>query len=234
VLSVERTLATRYSTYFDEVTRLIRAAVTVMEQQQTTNPKVLDIVREAGVSNQAFYRHFRGKGELLLAVLDDGQRQLIEYLQHQMAKGDTGLAKIRSWVEGIMSQAVAATAASATRGVMLNSLSLQVEYPEEWRRLSQQLFNSLVGAVELAQDQGDISVTDLTMATWLVIRAVRSTMERCVLDRQAPSPAQIESVVDFVLNGLGASSDRPEPSKPKTARRPKSQGSKPQPSETIR
>ena len=43
------------------------------------DPRVSDIVaRRPGLSNQAFYRHFRGKDELLVAVLDDGRQRLLD------------------------------------------------------------------------------------------------------------------------------------------------------------
>src|SRR5580704_10590609 len=80
VRSVERTLASKYSAYADEVDRLIRAGVAVMERAETANPRVSEIVEVAGLSNQAFYRHFRSKDELLLAILDGGQRRLVGYL----------------------------------------------------------------------------------------------------------------------------------------------------------
>ena len=80
-----RTLSVRSEAYADEVRRLVAAGYAVMRRTGTLDPRVHDIVREAGLSNQAFYRHFRGKDELLVAILDDGQRQLLTYLEHRMA-----------------------------------------------------------------------------------------------------------------------------------------------------
>jgi AcrR family transcriptional regulator len=207
VRSVERTLASRYSTYIDEVTRLIRAAVAVMDRQQTTNPKVSDIVREAGLSNQAFYKHFRSKSELFLAILDDGQRELVTYLQHQTDKADTGIGKVRNWVVGIMSQAAVPGAASATRGVMMNSHELQAEYPEECSRLNQLLLEPLVAAIRQAEDEGEARPTDPAKAATTIFRLAGSTTETYVLSRQVPSEEDIEFLVDFTLRGLGAESE---------------------------
>jgi AcrR family transcriptional regulator len=202
VRSVERTLASRYSTYMDEVTRLIRAAVAVMDRQQTTNPKVSDIVREAGLSNQAFYKHFRSKSELFLAILDDGQRALVTYLQHQTDKAETGVGKIRNWVVGIMSQAP--VSASATRGVMMNSHELQSEYPDECDRLNQLLTEPLIAAITLAERQGAIRPTDAKSAAMTIFRLAGSTAETYVLRRRVPSDEDIEFLVRFIMNGLGA------------------------------
>jgi AcrR family transcriptional regulator len=204
VRSVERTLASRYSTYLDEVTRLIRAAVAVMDRLQTTNPKVSDIVHEAGLSNQAFYKHFRSKSELFLAILDDGQRELVTYLQHQTEKADTGIGKIRNWVVGIMSQAMVSADASATSGVMMNSHELQAEYPDECDRLNQLLIEPLVAALERAGEEGSIRPTDPKRAAMTIFRLAGSTAETHVLRHRVPSEEDIEFLVDFILRGLGA------------------------------
>ena len=48
-----------------------------MRREGSIDPQVRAIVQEAGLSNQAFYRHFSSKDASLLAVLADGQRQLV-------------------------------------------------------------------------------------------------------------------------------------------------------------
>ncbi len=77
----DATLAERRGQYAAEVRRLIDAAFAVMRTTGDIDPQVRDIVKAAGLSNQAFYRHFASKDALLLAVLADGQRQLVEYLR---------------------------------------------------------------------------------------------------------------------------------------------------------
>src|SRR5436309_15299752 len=132
--TVERALAPRHSVYAEEVRRLIDAGVAVMRDGQSTNPRVSEIVAQAGLSNQAFYRHFRSKDELLLAILDDGLRQLVGYLEHQMAKEHSGIGRVRTWVEGVLAQAANEEAAEATRPFVLNGLRLSHQFPEEVRR----------------------------------------------------------------------------------------------------
>ena len=67
-----------------EVGRREGAALTLIRGSGTLEPTVGDIVREAGLSNQAFYKHFRSKHQLLVAVLDEGIRILAGYLAHRM------------------------------------------------------------------------------------------------------------------------------------------------------
>ena len=59
-----------------------------------------------GLSNQAFYRHFQSKEELLLAVLDQGGRQLDAYLRKRMAAQADPVDKVRAWVRGFAAQAI--------------------------------------------------------------------------------------------------------------------------------
>jgi len=202
--SVERTLASRYSTYVDEVERLIRAGVIVMERDQTTNPRVSEIVAEAGLSNQAFYRHFHSKDELLLAIVDDGQRQLVGYLEHQMAKETSGLAQIRRWVDGIMSQAVNKRAAQATRNVALNSDRLRELFPDEFRCLERFIEAPLRAALVLAAEQGEIPRGDDERDAQAIFRLAVRTMEAFVIDRERPSRDDLTHVRAFIAAALGA------------------------------
>src|SRR5690348_17378855 len=109
----QRTLAKREAGYASEVRRLLDAALEVMRQCGTdSRPRVADIVAAAGLSNDAFYRHFPSKDALVGAILDDGNERLGAYVAHQMTKAHTPEGKVRRWVEGVMSQADGDIAAS--------------------------------------------------------------------------------------------------------------------------
>jgi AcrR family transcriptional regulator len=110
---VRNSLAKREGEYADEVRRLLDAALEVMRKCGTdSRPRVADIVAAAGLSNEAFYRHFRSKDALVTALLEDGAERLRSYLIHQLAKERTPEGRVRRWVAGVLSQAdgdVAAT-----------------------------------------------------------------------------------------------------------------------------
>ncbi|HEX3796848.1 MAG TPA: TetR/AcrR family transcriptional regulator [Acidimicrobiales bacterium] len=101
-----RTLAKRESEYAAEVRRLLDAALELMGQGGTsTRPRVADIVAASGLSNDAFYRHFKSKEDLVAAILEDGAERLRSYLAHQMAKSPTPEDQVRRWVKGVLAQA---------------------------------------------------------------------------------------------------------------------------------
>jgi AcrR family transcriptional regulator len=103
---VRRSLAKRESDYADEVRRFLDAALDLMGQYGTSSaPRVADIVSAAGLSNDAFYRHFKSKEDLVAAILEDGAERLQSYLSHQMAKSSTPEGQVRQWVKGVLAQA---------------------------------------------------------------------------------------------------------------------------------
>lgn len=117
----QRTLARRGAAYADEVRRLLDAALDVMRTSgTTTRARVADIVAAAGLSNEAFYRHFPSKDELVAALLDDGAQRLRGYLVHQMAKERGPEGQVRRWVEGVLAQA-GGTVGETTLAVLYNS-----------------------------------------------------------------------------------------------------------------
>jgi AcrR family transcriptional regulator len=190
-----RTLAVRSEAYADEVRRLIDAGYIVMRRTDTLEPRVSDIVREAGLSNQAFYRHFRGKGELLVAILDDGQRQLVEYLERRMASAATGEARVRAWVEGVMEQARNAAAAENTRPFAINSARLADRFPEEVARSRELVVRQLREAVAEAggDPQRDADA---------VYHLVMGCMNDALVARRRPSREDVDHLEQFVLGGL--------------------------------
>src|SRR5262245_41111008 len=94
----DRAVADRRATYAAEARRLIDAAFVVMRREGTIDPGVRAVVQEAGLSNQAFYRHFASKDALLLAVLADGQRQLVAHLTSRVGTASDPKQQVARWI----------------------------------------------------------------------------------------------------------------------------------------
>lgn len=190
-----RTLAGRTEAYADEVRRLVDAGYAVMRRTGRLDPRVTDILREAGLSNQAFYRHFRSKDELLVAVLEDGQRQLLAYLEHRMAAADPGAPRVRAWVGGVMEQARNPAAAENTRPFAINNARLADRYPDEVARSRELLVAPLRDAVA---DAGGDPQHDADVVYHLAI----GCMNDALVARRRPTDSDVEHLEQFVLGGL--------------------------------
>jgi AcrR family transcriptional regulator len=192
----ERSLQGRADAYAEEVRRLIDAAYTVMRETGAIDPRVSDIVASAALSNQAFYRHFRGKDELFLAVLEDGQRRLVDSLNRHMDPLPAGAARVRAWVEVILEQARNPDAAANTRPFALNSARLANQFPAETERQRERVIVPLRAAVA---DVGGDPQSDADAIYHLAMGRMQDALVR----HEVPSRHEVEQLCSFALRALG-------------------------------
>jgi AcrR family transcriptional regulator len=202
--AVRRGFESRYAAAEEDVARIIDATYRVIERTGTVDPTVRDILKEAGFSSPVFYRHFASKDELLLVILDDGRRQLVDYLAHRMAKATDGKGRVRAWVEGVMAQATNAEAAARTRPFVAHTARIAEQFPEEHAASLRGPFDLLARAVAEGEAHGSLAPADVERDAQAVDDLVFAAMERHVLARTRPSPADVRALVAFCERGLGA------------------------------
>jgi AcrR family transcriptional regulator len=200
--SVERALASRYSTYLEEVQRLIKAGVRVMQRTGSFDPRVSDVLEEAELSNQAFYRHFRSKDEFLLAVLDDGVRELVGYLRYRMQGAPSATEQIRSWIQGVVAQALNPEAAQATRPFIMPQAHLAERFPEEVASSIRQLTIVLHEAIDKAVEAGDLVDADAERDARVIYDLAMGWLQRTLVDAEPPSAEAANHLVAFAMRGL--------------------------------
>ena len=192
----QEALAKREAAYAEEVRRLLDAALDVMRACGTTSrPRVADIVAAAGLSNDAFYRHFRSKDALVAALVDAGALRLRSYLDHQMAKAPTPEAKVRVWVEGVMSQAEGEVAAT-TLAVIWNGDSVTGGTAPARQAASDApgvLLQEPFAALGSARPELDAS---------LAAHAVFGRLAELLWQGEHANRAEVEHLVDFCLRAV--------------------------------
>ncbi len=190
----DRAVAERRATYAAEARRLIDAAFVVMRREGSIDPQVRAVVQEAGLSNQAFYRHFASKDALLLAVLADGQRQLVAYLGRRVATVSDPTEQVQRWIAGVMAQARDRDAAEATRPFACNSARLADLFPDDLAASREEMLGSLAPAVHALGGTNEHAelVRDLALAR----------MNDAIARRRVPSRAEVQRLVEFCLAGI--------------------------------
>jgi AcrR family transcriptional regulator len=186
----DRSLADRHETYAAEIRDLLDAALEVMRREESIDPRVSDIVRAAGLSNQAFYRHFRGKDELLVALLDDGRQRLLATIERRMARAEGADNQVRAWIEVVLAQARDPEAAAATRPFAINGDRLAVQFPDETRRSRDRLVDPLRAIVGEHE----------ALATY---HLAMGTTHDALVSRRTPTRVEVDHVVEFCLKGCG-------------------------------
>ena len=198
----QRALAKRGADYVSEVRRLLDAALEVMRQGGTASrPRVADIVAAAGLSNDAFYRHFPSKDALVAALLEDGAERLASYVAHQMDKEPTPAGKVRRWVEGVLSQTREEIAAT-TLAVLWNGGGIGDSFAAGRHSATAPL------AVLLHEPFTQLGSADPELDASLAAHATVGKISDYLWRRATPSPAEIEHITGFCLRAITPGSAR--------------------------
>jgi AcrR family transcriptional regulator len=198
----QRTLAKRGAGYASEVRRLLDAALEVMRQGGTASrPRVADIVAAAGLSNDAFYRHFPSKDALVAALLEDGAERLASYVAHQMDKEPAPAGKVRRWVEGVLSQTREEIAAT-TLAVLWNSGQIGESFASGRHSATAPL------AALLHEPFAQLGSADPELDASLAAHATVGKISDYLWQRATPSPAEIDHITEFCLRAITPSRRR--------------------------
>jgi AcrR family transcriptional regulator len=188
----QRRLAKRGADYTNEVRRLLDAGLDVMRRCGTTSrPRVADIVAAAGLSNDAFYRHFPSKEALVAAIIEDGSTRLEGYLSHRMAKAETPRDQVRTWVDGVMSQAADDDVAASTLAVMWNGAAVSTR-PSTTAPLAK-LLEAPYAALGSSDPEADAA---------LAAHAVVGLLSDFLWSEVRPTRKQIDHIADFCLHAI--------------------------------
>jgi AcrR family transcriptional regulator len=168
--------------------------VVIRRNKSEAPPRVADIVAEAGLSNQAFYRHFASRDDLLAAVAEAGSLRLVSYLEHQMTKEPDPADQVRRWIEGVLAQASKPTVARDTRAVLWSVRGVANRRPAT---------GAPPAAEELLVEPLARSGTpDPKRDAAVIASAVFGRLEFHLWMR-APSPADTDHLVAFCLAAVG-------------------------------
>jgi AcrR family transcriptional regulator len=204
--AVDRALARQRDAYAAEADKLVQAALGLIRERGELEPPVAAIVRRARLSNQAFYRHFRGKHELLVAVLDHGIALLADYLGARMAEAPSASERVRAWLVGMLEQGLHPRGAEATRPFVLARGRLARHYPEEVA-LSEQRLTALVrDAIAEAKQAGELPAADPVADSESLYHLAMGWLEARLGEETPADRAQAARVEAFALAGLRAGS----------------------------
>jgi AcrR family transcriptional regulator len=186
----------------EEVLRLIRAGIEEIEQRGDVDPRVSDIVRRAGLSNKAFYRHFRSKDELLLAVLEEGMQLRMQEFERRLAAAGSALDRVRAWVWVILEQAQDPTLSAATRPILAHQARLAESLgPQLWQHRDR-LRESIQEILEEGKRSGELSDCDPEGDADAIQYLAMGWMHGQVLARVIPTREACERIVEFAIRGL--------------------------------
>lgn len=190
---------------------LLRAAIDLLVETGSPDVTVQQVLERTGLSLRAFYQHFAGKDELLLAVLAEAVAGYVDQVRLRLAGIEDPVERLRAYVADLFAT-VTATAGDGhllSRSLTLVHLRLAAERPElvagalePQLRLAEELVTAGVAAGRLRRDIAPRQLAAILTET-LVAMGHRGVL-RSTLHGGAPFGA--DELWAFCLGGITGSS----------------------------
>lgn len=134
-----------------------------------------ELVTEAGVALQTFYRYFGSKDELLLAVIGDAMTEACERWARGADELPDPLSRLRFYLTATLERLNGDSRnAAMSRFVVATRWRLHRQFPEELAEVEKPFVDLLRGAVSDAVAAGQLNPMDPQWDSWFLGELVRS------------------------------------------------------------
>ena len=174
----------------------------MIEETESIDPPVRDILVAAGLSTKAFYRHFRSKHELMAVLYEEAGASLRRYLERRMAEAPDPGAALASFIDGFLQQAVHPAAVKRTRPWVLGQRRLLFELPEHQSAAHARLVDLVEREILAGVEAGLFASPDPHADAELIVRSTETVLSTHLIARTPPGPATVAHLVGFVLRAL--------------------------------
>jgi AcrR family transcriptional regulator len=185
-----------------EQSRLMDAALHVMRRNGFQGASVQDILDHAGLSTRAFYRQFRSKDDLLLAMFRTASDPDVAQVVRVVSEAPGPLDAVLAWVDEMVS--LAFDRRRVRRLVVFNAVARQADgYEEEESSLRSRLTAPLLAALHRGSVDGSFPDTDPSPDASTIFDLVWSVAHPQRRPRSMDRLAAKAMVLRFCLPALG-------------------------------
>ncbi len=187
----------------DERARLLGAAWVVLKRSGFEGFKVQLVMREAGVSARAFYRHYPDKDALLLALMQDEMARAGARLRAAVAEHDDPIAQVGAWIRSVISAADDPRRIARAR-LFSAQQPIMRRFPTEVDEATRLLTQPLHDAIERGADTRAFPWAEPDRDTALIYALTGGEMTDALAER--PNRSVDDAVVEttrFALRALG-------------------------------
>ena len=165
-----------------------------------------ELVAEAGVALQTFYRYFATKDDLLLAVIGDAMTEACDQLLRETADIPDPMVRLRYYVMSTLERLDGdGNRAAMSRFVVSTRWRLHRHVPEELAEAERPFVDLLRNEVAAAADAGLLNLPDTEWAPCFIAELVRSVYHYFAFVSHADGELDMvnERLWQFCLAGLG-------------------------------
>jgi len=187
-----------------ERTRLLTAAMEVLQRSGWWGFKVESVLRQAGLSTRSFYRHFEKKSDLLLALLEFELGGAAVNLRRVTAAADGPSEQVRAFVAALIDMAYRADLAKPSSLFASHWRELLPEYPMAIDRCIQRMIAPLVEAITEGRARGEFHSEDPVADAWAIFHLVAGmTADQATLGGATPRADLEHIVMPFISRAIG-------------------------------
>lgn len=200
--AISRGLSDRYLAASEDLERLIAAAYRLIARDGSVDLKMRELLAEADLSTQNFYRYFATKDEFFLVLLEDGMKRLLSYLEHRVANQTEPRLRMQALLDGILAQAEDAEAASRTRPFVVHKARLSQERARLDQDINAGILRLLTREVSSAREAAGVSNADSALDAESVMLLIMATMERHIVGGTEPEAKEKKALFEFCFRAL--------------------------------
>ena len=205
--AVSRSLTAARSRAEERVQRFLEAAFALIDEKGTTDFTIQEVIDRSNQSLRAFYQHFDGKNELLLALFEETVQEAADDIRAAVDAESTPLERLHVFVIRLHEwcdpeQRSRRRGAHNRLPIMDFMMRLAADHPERVKSAMAPISSTLLELLDAGVAAGAITVADTRHAAALIQQTVLSSW---MADRLVHNPracATAEETWAFCLHGL--------------------------------
>ena len=160
--TIERRLSQARARALARSSRFLATALELVEESGRADFTIQTLIDRSNLSLRAFYQHFAGKEELLLALYENATSQFTEGIRQEVAaaSADGPMAQLEAFCRGFLSRAESSEAVGG-RVMTIYNLSLEIERPADFAKIWEP-HQKLLTKILTACSRAGLVRTDLT------------------------------------------------------------------------
>ncbi len=164
-----------------------------------------DLISEADVALQTFYRHFGGKDQILLAVVGDLVSTHCDALAARAEPLDDPVERLHLYITETLAVLVSDPGAAGARFITSQHWRLQQAHPQELAEAIRPFADLVQRELEEARTAGLLAPRDPERDAWLINKLVLATFHHSAYAGDDPADATVlaEDVWGFCLAAVG-------------------------------
>jgi AcrR family transcriptional regulator len=162
-----------------------------------------ELIKEAGVALQTFYRYFGGKDELLLAVVEEVIADGCAAMRERAEDLPGPLERLHEYVTGTLA-GVSPDLLGPSRFLTAEHYRLHQLFPDELGAASRPFVDLLIPEIEAAADAGLLHPDDVEAGAWFVTQLAMGTFHHyAFVTPDEPIDVVAERLWRFCVRALG-------------------------------